>query len=205
MRGVMQGQGRPPVLRRLRATTVGIAALALWLASSALTAQTVAGASPIPSPTAAAPVRVGTAPSAPASARALTAPPLTTTLQVAVVLQPRDPAALAQFATEVSTSGTPLYHHYLARGQFPSVFGPTAASIDTVEATLRAEGLHPGTISADHLSIPVTATTAQLAKAFSIGFRRFQARQRPRRLREHRRAPDPSRLGQPRPGSARAR
>ena len=170
----MKGQKRHPALRRLRATTVGIAALSLWFASSALTAQTVAGASPIPSPTAAAPVRVGTAPSAPTGAQALTAPPTTTSIQVTVVLQPRDPAALAQFATEVSTPGTPLYRHYLARGQFPSVFGPTAASIDTVEATLRAEGLHPGTISADHLSIPVTATTGELANAFSIGFRRYQ-------------------------------
>jgi hypothetical protein len=90
------------------------------------------------------------------------------------VLQPRDPAALAQFATDVSTPGSPLYRHYLAPGQFSSVFGPTDASIAAVETALRAEGLNPGTISEDHLSIPVTATTEQLATAFSIGFLSYQ-------------------------------
>src|SRR5580704_14022236 len=38
-------------------------------------------------------------------------------LHLDVVLQPRDPAALAQFVTAVSTPSSPLYRHYLAKGQ----------------------------------------------------------------------------------------
>jgi hypothetical protein len=107
-------------------------------------------------------------------AGALTSPPPTTALNVDVVLQPRDPVAFARFAAEVSTPGSPLYQHYLAPGQFPSLFGPTEATITAVETALRAEGLQPGPISSDHLSIPVASTAGQLAKAFSIGFRRYQ-------------------------------
>jgi hypothetical protein len=137
--------------------------------------QTVAGAASTPAVGPAAPAaRIGTVPSAPSGAKALTSPPPTTALNVDVVLQPRDPAALTQFATEVSTPGSALYRHYLAPGQFPSVFGPTDATIAAVETALRAEGLQPGTISADHLSIPVAATTGQLSHAFSIGFQRYQ-------------------------------
>jgi len=174
MFGLVSGQGRRLTRRPLRTTTVGVAAVALWFAGSAVSAQAVAGAAPTPSPTVAAPVRVGGVPPAPTGATPLTPPSATATIQIDVVLQPRDPGALAQFATDVSTPGNPLFRHYLKAGQFPDVFGPTDASIAAVEAALRAEGLHPGTISTDHLSIPVTATTAQLAKAFSVGFRRYR-------------------------------
>ena len=91
-----------------------------------------------------------------------------------MVLQPRDPAALAQFATEVSTPGSPLYRHYLAPGQFPSVFGPTRTAVASLEAALRADGLRLGAISADHLSIPVTGTARQIDRAFSTSLRRYE-------------------------------
>ena len=100
--------------------------------------------------------------------------PGSTTLHIDVVLQPRDPAALAQYATEVSTPGSPLYHDYIARGQFAGMFGPTDATINRVYAALRASGLNPGAISSDHLSIPVTATAAQIESAFGVGLARYR-------------------------------
>lgn len=89
-------------------------------------------------------------------------------MKIELALAPRDPAALASFADQVSTPGSPLYHDYIARGQFASLFGPTTATINSVYAALRARGLNPGAISSDHLSIPVTATAGQIESALGV-------------------------------------
>lgn len=91
-----------------------------------------------------------------------------TILPIEVALQPRNPAALDRFAGEVSTPGSPLYRDYIRPGQFAPMFGPTSATISSVYAALRSRGLNPGAISSDHLSIPVTATAAQIESAFSV-------------------------------------
>ena len=54
------------------------------------------------------------------------------------------------------------------------MFGATALAVSTVEASLRAEGLTPGPLSANHLTLPVTATATQFAGAFSTGFDQYQ-------------------------------
>jgi hypothetical protein len=122
----------------------------------------------------AASARVGSAPNLPAGAEVVGTLAGTTKLAVDVVMQPRDPAALASFATAVSTPGSPLYHHFLAPGAFPQRFGPTAAAVSAVESDLRSAGLRPGTISADHLIIPVTASASELTKAFSTSLVRVR-------------------------------
>ena len=151
-------------------------AAVIAFAGAAIGGPPKAAAAPVPPGTRAveAPARVGTAPGPPRNARRLGALLATTTLHLDVVLQPRDPAALAQFATQVSTPGSALYRHYLAPGQFPSVFGPTRTAIASLETALRADGLRLGAISADHLSIPVTGTARQIDRAFSTSLRRYE-------------------------------
>lgn len=100
--------------------------------------------------------------------------PSSTTLQIDVALAPRDPAALSQYAAQVATPGSPAYHDYIARGQFASLFGPTSTTINNVYAALRALGLNPGAISADHLSIPVTATAGQIESAFGVSIASYR-------------------------------
>jgi len=155
--------------------TVILAAF-MGLASTAIVLPTSAGAAPALSIQRSLdrPERVGPVPRPPLGARALGSLAATTTLHLDVVLQPRDPAALARFATDVSTPGSALYRHYLAPGQFPDVFGPTKTTVAEIEKVLRTDGLQLGAISANHLSIPVTATTGQIDRAFSISFRRFE-------------------------------
>ena len=118
--------------------------------------------------------RIGQAPSIATAALRLGTLADSTELNVDVELRPRDPAALADYATAVSTPGNPLYEHYLARGEFANVFGPTQAAISAVTEQLRSDGLQPGPISSNHLIIPVRASATQLQKAFSIGFERYQ-------------------------------
>jgi len=117
------------------------------------------------------PRRIGTAPRVPAGATAAGATASGTALHLSVNLAPRDPQALANFVTAVSTPGNSLYHHYLAKGQFASVFGPTRATIAQVSQALKTAGLTPGKVSSDGLSIPVSATAAQASHAFDTGFR----------------------------------
>ncbi|MEY9843190.1 subtilase family serine protease [Streptacidiphilus sp. BW17] len=117
------------------------------------------------------PARIGATPRVPAGAvRTGTTPSSSTTLHLAVNLQPRDPAALSAFVSAVSDKSSPLYHHYLGTGQFAQTFGPTQSTIDSVEQALRSQGLTPGTVTQDGLSIPVTTSIATASKALSTSF-----------------------------------
>jgi len=144
------------------------------LAGSVMLLPTSTAAASLTGRQLASPSRIGAAPRLPKGAKALDPLLLTTKLHVEVVLQPRDPVALARFANAVSTPGSRLYRHYLARDQFPEVFGPTRTEVAEVEGVLRADGLQPGVLSADRLSIPVTATAEHLGRAFSTNFRRYK-------------------------------
>jgi subtilase family serine protease len=93
-------------------------------------------------------------------------------MTVTVVLQPRDPGGLQDFATAVSTPGSSIYHQYLSVAQFRARFGPTDAAIAAVEVSLRAHGLDPGSVTANGLSIPVTATAGAIGHAFSTTLQR---------------------------------
>jgi subtilase family serine protease len=116
--------------------------------------------------------RVGFAPRLPADARVVGPLSGATQLQVAVTLQPRDPAALQALATAVSTPGSSLYRRYITPAQFAQQFGATAAQIAAVRAALKAHGLQPGPATANGLSIPVTATAGQLQQAFALSLER---------------------------------
>ncbi len=96
------------------------------------------------------------------------------TVRLDVVLRPRDPTGLLRFAAAVSTPGNALYRHYLGRGQLGVEFGATHRAINKVTATLRAEGLSVGRVSADELSIPVEGTAAQVSAAFSTSLERYR-------------------------------
>ncbi len=148
--------------RALTAGLVSVAAATAFLA-------TAGGAQAVP---ASAPV--GSAGIVPAGSARIGAVPASTALHFDVVLTPRNPEALTNYANEVSTPGSALYHHYLAAGQFPMMFGPTSATISNVYAALRGRGLNPGVIANDHLSIPVTATAGQVDSAFGVSMASYR-------------------------------
>ncbi len=118
-------------------------------------------------------VRVGSPPRVPARSKAIGALSGTTTLAVTVTLQPRDPAGLQAYASQVATPGSSVYHDYLSVAQFAQRFGPTTAQINAVEASMRARGLHPGRVSPNGLSIRVVARANELEHAFSTSFERY--------------------------------
>jgi len=118
-------------------------------------------------------VRVGQVPRLAASARMIGALAASAPMHVAVTLKPRDPAALAAFAQAVSNPSSTVYRNYLTPSQFAQRFGPTAGQLAAVESSLRAHGLNPGAVSANRLSIGVSATAVQIERAFSLSFNRL--------------------------------
>jgi Pro-kumamolisin, activation domain/Putative Ig domain len=115
-------------------------------------------------------VQIGQAPVQPLNERVLGALAASTTIPVTVQLAPTDPAALANYATEVSTPGTPGFRHYLSVAGFRSRFAPTDSQIAAVRSALSADGLSPSPVSANGLEITLSATAAQLSTAFSTSF-----------------------------------
>jgi subtilase family serine protease len=109
----------------------------------------------------------------PAGSRELGAVAHNTTVHAAVALAPRDAAGLAAYAQGVATPGSPLYHHYLSVGAFAARFAPTAAQVAAVRTSLTKDGLAPGTISANGLTLPVTASAGTVESAFSTSLHRF--------------------------------
>ena len=149
-----------------RTALLGGVVAATTLAMVAATAPAaLADSSPTP-----APQRIGTAPHLPRGAVRTAAPAAGTAIDLSVVLTPRDPAALKTFIADVSTPGSPLYHHYLKTGEFGPEFGATGATVDRVRAALKAQGLKPGPLAADGLTLPVTTTVGAASKAFHTGF-----------------------------------
>jgi subtilase family serine protease len=113
-------------------------------------------------------IAVGAAARLPHGARVGHALPAGQRLRLTLALQAKSSAALTAFATAVSTPGNPQYGQYLSVSQFAQRFGATSSQIAAVTKTMRAAGLSVGTATANHLSIPVTGTAAQVQKAFSV-------------------------------------
>ena len=109
-----------------------------------------------------------TAPKPPAGAVRLGPVSATSTIHVDVTLNVRDPAALTAFLAGLSDQKSPLFHHFLRPGQFGPEFGPTLAQVAAVENALRSAGLSPGAVTANRLTIPVTASAAAIDRAFGI-------------------------------------
>ena len=91
-----------------------------------------------------------------------------------MALSPRDPAAMAAYASAVSEPGSSVFHRFLKVAQLRARFAPSDQQIAQVEASLRSEGLTPGSVTANGLLIPVTASAGRLERAFGVSFERVR-------------------------------
>ncbi len=98
-------------------------------------------------------VRVGAAPRLPRGAVDLGPAPAAATVSGALLVRPRDAAALQSFLGEVTSKGSPLFGHYLSKGQFAERFGPTAATVAAARAQLENDGLHVGAVTGNGLLV----------------------------------------------------
>jgi len=119
-------------------------------------------------------VRVGAAPSVPHAAVPLGRVPGSETVQLDVALRPRDPAALARFASAVSTPGSAEYRRYLRPGAFGAAFGATAATVRATTTALERLGLHVRSVASNRLMIKVSSTVATAERAFATTLVRYR-------------------------------
>jgi subtilase family serine protease len=92
-----------------------------------------------------------------------------------VYLASQNPAALAAFATAVSTPHGALYGHYLSARQTLARFGPDAAQVAAVGRWLTGAGLTVTKVSAGIGGyVQVLGTAAEMAKAFDVTFGAFR-------------------------------
>lgn len=152
-------ESRNGALTRCRASALGMVALGLLLVAPGFARAAVRS--------------VGPWPSLPREATVLGPLPGTTRLQLTVALAPRAPQALAGYAQAVSDPGSSSYHRYLTPRQFARRFGASDVQIAIVRRSLQARGLDPGPASAGHLSIPLTATVAQIGRGLSVSLLRL--------------------------------
>jgi hypothetical protein len=83
-----------------------------------------------------------------------------------VALAPRNPTALTRAASAVSNPRSSTFRHYIAKGTFAASYGPTQATINAVEATLRASNLKVTSLSGNHLLVHFSGTVAAADSAF---------------------------------------
>jgi subtilase family serine protease len=118
--------------------------------------------------------RIGMEPELPSGTTLLAGVASVPRLEVTLALEPRDSAALKQYAAAVGDPTSPDYRHYLTPSQFRQRFAPTASTVDAVEASLRGNGLKPGAVTANGLSIHVQASGAAIEHAFSVTLARVR-------------------------------
>lgn len=118
-------------------------------------------------------VRIGKLPRLSPSAKVIGALAASTPMHVTLALKPPDPNALAAYARAVSTPGSSAYREYLTTAQFARRFGATAGELAAVTRSLAAHELPPPSVSANHLSLEITASAAQVQRAFSLTLRRM--------------------------------
>jgi hypothetical protein len=155
--------------RGAAAVVMGLAVVAGTALVMAPGVAAAAGPSGVAGSSAVTPAAGGPGP-LPRGTRARGAVPATSVLTAEVALRPADPAALEAFDEAVTTPSSPLYRHFLARGQFAARFGPPASAIAATRSWLRTQGLDVGATTPDGLLIPVSGSAATVGRAFGVGF-----------------------------------
>src|SRR3984957_16697692 len=147
------------VLRSMAAVAVVASALVLTVTSASAAVSSATQ-----------PKRIGASPLIPNGAAADCALASATDLRALVALNPPAPASMAAYAVAVSTPGDSSYRQYLTPAQFATRFAPSAAQAAVVEQVLAQDGLHPGPVSPNGLSISIDGTATQFSQAFDTRF-----------------------------------
>ena len=119
-------------------------------------------------------LRASAGPELPVHSHVLGAVSSSEAIRVDVTLKLPDPAAVTAFIASLSDRSSADFHHFLRPGQFGQLFGPPLSEVASVDAVLRSDGLKPGQVTSDHLSIPVTAPARVIERAFHIRLLRYR-------------------------------
>jgi subtilase family serine protease len=85
-------------------------------------------------------------------------------LSLDVTLQPQNAAGLVQYASQVSTPGSPVYRHFLTPTQIGQTYGASQSTVNAVASYFEGYGLHVGTWP-QHLTLSVSGSQYAIEKA----------------------------------------
>jgi subtilase family serine protease len=95
-------------------------------------------------------------------------------LTVEVWLKP-DLSAAEQFATAVSTPGSPLFRHYLSPAAYTARLGASRGEAGQVESWLRAEGFTGVATDSGRNYVQATASVSKINAAFRVSLETYRA------------------------------
>jgi kumamolisin len=95
-------------------------------------------------------------------------------MTISLVLQPNNSTNLNNLLNALYTPGNPLYHHWLATGQFNQLFSPTKAQTQQVTDFVQKGGLKL-TASPSPFIVRATGTTAQVEALFHTTVNNYKA------------------------------
>ncbi len=87
-----------------------------------------------------------------------------------VALNVRNDAELQAMLVGVYDRHSPLFHHFLQRGQFARLFGATNGELATVETWLRSVGLTPTGVAGNRLTVHAAGTIGAVARGLHTSF-----------------------------------
>jgi len=94
-------------------------------------------------------------------------------MSIEVVLAPRSTAQLSALLANVSNPNSANYKHWLQKGQFKTLFAPSAAQIAAVAGYLQAAGLTVGQSSSPFL-VRASGSSSAVAAAFRTNLRTYR-------------------------------
>jgi len=95
-----------------------------------------------------------------------------------VALKPRHPAALQRDALAVSNPRSRSFHHYLPKGAFAAKYGPSATTVNEVEAALRAAHLTVTSVSSNRMFVHFRGSVGHAESAFRTRIANYRMRGR---------------------------
>lgn len=105
----------------------------------------------------------------------LTGAPATQPISLAIGLNLRNQNNLALYLQQLSTPGSPLYHHYLNPPAFAALFGPLPQSEAAIVHFLRSQGFRITATYPHHLLIDAVGSVAQAEQAFGVQINTYRS------------------------------
>ena len=101
-------------------------------------------------------------------ARYLNAHSPSSAMSFTIALTLRDRAGLEAAVHAMQDPNSAQYRHFMTHSQIVAAYGPTQATVNTVTAYLKGQGIKVTDVSSDRMLIHATATTATVERAFGV-------------------------------------
>ncbi|MGI4788028.1 MAG: protease pro-enzyme activation domain-containing protein [Janthinobacterium lividum] len=96
-------------------------------------------------------------------------------LSLTLALPLRDPVGMNNLLQRLYAPGDPLFHHFLATGEFDRRFGPTQQTYNSVAAFARANGLEVKQTQTSRLFLQVSGPSSVVESAFRVHLRNYES------------------------------